>query len=93
MPGVAPTSIDDRLSIFLSDTGLQQHVNVPTRQDKTSSNILDLIITQNDSSFIQNMSVDGVPFSDHALISVTVRTVSLKNNTRTFNFRNLRSVD
>ena len=70
VPGSASDLVDDRLSDVLADRDLIQHVADSTRVDRTSSNILDLLITENRAVVIvQDIKLTSVPFSDHLLVA------------------------
>ena len=60
----------DRLLEIIDDHDLSQHVKEPTRRDRNTQNILDLILSNN-SNIIENVSV--VPgISDHDIVLFTV---------------------
>ena len=62
----------DRLLEIIDDHDLSQHVKEPTRRDRNTQNILDLILSNN-SNIIENVSV--VPgISDHDIVLFTVNT-------------------
>ena len=62
----------DRLFEIIDDHDLSQHVKDPTRRDRNTQNILDLILSNN-SNMIENVSVvPGV--SDHDIVLFTVNT-------------------
>ena len=62
----------DRLLEVIDDHDLSQHVKEPTRRDRNTQNILDLI-PSNNSNIIENVSV--VPgISDHDIVLFTVNT-------------------
>ena len=64
----SPTS--NRLLEIVDDHDLSQHFKEPTRRDRNTQNILDLILSNN-SNIIENVSV--VPgFSDHDIVLFTV---------------------
>ena len=61
-----------RLLEIIDDHDLSQHVKEPTRRDRNTQNILDLILSNN-SNIIENVSV--VPgISDHDIVLFTVNT-------------------
>ena len=62
----------DRLLEIIDDHDLSQHVKEPTRRDRNTQNILDLILSNN-SNIIQHVGV--VPgISDHDIVLFTVNT-------------------
>ena len=62
----------DRLLEIIDDHDLSQHVKEPTRRDRNTQNILDLILSNN-SNIIENISI--VPgLSDHDIVLFTVNT-------------------
>ena len=67
---------------FCALHGLKQIIDSPTRVTKTSSTILDHIIT-NSKDKISQFGVIDVGLSDHQLIYCTRKTVKPKTNTKT----------
>lgn len=66
----------DRLLEIIDDHDLSQHVKEPTRRNRNTQNILDLILSNN-SNIIENVSV--VPgISDHDIVLFTVNTSCLE---------------
>lgn len=62
----------DRLLEIIDDHDLSQLVKEPTRRDRNTQNILDLILSNN-SNIIENISI--VPgISDHDIVLFTVNT-------------------
>jgi exonuclease III len=93
-PGTASNLIDDRLSDILQDVDLRQHVQHPTRVDKNCSNLLDLVITDACTSLkVHDLTITGMPFSDHSLVSFIFDFVTHKYNVETFKYRSLNNID
>ena len=93
-PGNDSTHVDDRLVDMLQDVGFTQHVTQPTRSDGKSSNLLDLVITDDGSAVdLRDLVVTSMPFSDHSLVSFGVDFVTSNSNTSTFHYRSLSNID
>lgn len=66
------SSASDRLLEIIDDHDLSQHIKEPTRQDRNTQNILDLILSNN-PNIIENVRV--IPgISDHDIVLFTVNT-------------------
>ena len=95
-PGSASVSIDSRLMDVINSYNYQQHICETTRQSKTQDggNILDLLLSRCDSSIISSdITVTDVGFSDHSLVRFSLAAHREQTPTRTFSYRNLKSVD
>jgi Reverse transcriptase (RNA-dependent DNA polymerase)/Endonuclease/Exonuclease/phosphatase family len=88
-PGDDPSSVDKRLNELLTDRVFTQHVHEPTREH----NLLDLIITTNDSLEVTSVKTMLTGFSDHVLLTFSLGVPRSYAELITRNYRDFRSFD
>ena len=94
--GPSVPSLDERLTEVIDSFNYFQHIRKPTRRTSTTStgNILDLLITRNNSNIISNnITLSEVGFSDHHIINFTIKAAIRQASVTCFTFRNLKNFD
>jgi len=96
VPGVTAGQLDQRAADVFDLHGLRQHVDVPTRGDPDSGNILDLILSLDDQpsgQLVSDVTVRSVCFSDHHLVTCRLGVPPTQPVTTTYSYRPLRKID
>ena len=93
-PGTNST-VDAELVSLLDFHGLHQHVSTPTFHTARANNILDLVVGPGGSDRIASVEVcPSHDVSDHDLVKWSINRHPLPPRlTRTYSFRNLKSID
>ena len=89
-PWAEGTQVHPTVDNFTRSFNLKQHVVVSTR---IAGNILDLLINQEDDSFISDIVVSSVSFTDHYLVKSKLCTVKESQPIVTIRKRNLKKLN
>jgi len=93
--GNTSTTIDDRLSIALSEFNLVTVNSQPTRFDKRRGveNLLDLIIESDTDKLFHSVRTMSVTFSDHCLVTARLRVKRPPAALVTFSYRDIKKIN